>query len=456
MGLAGPALAMDEPFHGVWSTALVVDEVMTRFLVDIGPNGAILTVIDTGGLRLPAATMALTPPSLSLTWSEGLTIQGRLATTDRIEGTFTQDGVTQPLVLTRGARYQIDNTVLSVGPMDRARLRRLRTLSGAPAMGVAFEHPGREPVIMVDGRRSADAAAPVAETDAWHIGSDTKSMTATLVARLVEAGRLNWTTTISDVLGDTMPDMHPDYGDVTLLHLLSHRAGLPREIEQKDMRDFKVPPPPDPRAVRRAYVQLGLKRPPIGPKGTTLSYSNLGYVAVGAMLETLEGAPWETLMRQRLFSPLGLRSAGFGPPGDPIALDQPFGHLRRADGRLHSVADPRKNDLPFVYGPAGLVHISLGDMLTYLKAHRNQSANFLRPESWRTLHAPPFGGQSMGLGWGVGPNGELGHAGSNGQWWHQVHIEPKSGLVFCAALNAATPEAQSVVDQALKAARRSV
>ncbi|WP_454715223.1 serine hydrolase domain-containing protein [Caulobacter segnis] len=455
LGLAGPGRAAEDLFSGVWSTAIVTDEVMTRFLLELSPNAATLVVIDTGGLRVPAASVTLDPPNLKAVWSEGITVTGRLVAPDRIEGTFEQDGARQPFILTRGAQYRIDDTILPPGPLDLQRLKRLRRLSGAPAMGVGFGYRGRKPTVLADGLRSADAEVAVAPGDAWHIGSDTKSMTATLVARLVEAGRLQWTTTIGEVLGPALPDMHPDYRDVTLLHLLSHRSGLPREIEQKDMVGFAVARSADPRAARQAFVALGLKRPPIGPKGTTLSYSNLGYITVAAMLEVREGAPWETLMRERLFTPLGLDSAGFGPPGDPLKVDQPFGHLRRADGRLHSVADPRKSDLPFVYGPAGLVHINHGDMLTYLAAHRDRRADILRPESWRVLHTPPFDGQYMSLGWGVGPDGELGHTGSNGQWWHQILVAPKTGLIFCAGLNAATPEAQSAVNQAQEAARRS-
>jgi hypothetical protein len=118
------------------------------------------------------------------------------------------------------------------------------------------------------------------------------------------------------------------------------------------------------------------------------------------------------------------------------------------------VADPNKSDLPFVYGPAGLVHANLADTLTYLAAHRDRRGDFLREETWRTLQTPPFEARYMALGWGVGPDGALGHTGSNGQWWHQILVDRKSGLVFCAALNAATPEAQSAVNQAQEAARR--
>ena len=58
-------------------------------------------------------------------------------------------------------------------------------------------------------------------------------------------------------------------------------------------------------------------------------YSNQGYAIVGAMLEKLTGTPWETLITERLFKPLHMDSAGFGPPGTIGAVDQPWGHTRK-------------------------------------------------------------------------------------------------------------------------------
>jgi D-alanyl-D-alanine carboxypeptidase len=63
--------------------------------------------------------------------------------------------------------------------------------------------------------------------DLVHIGSDTKAMTAVLVARLVQQGKLEWDSTIAGVLPSIADSIHPDFRDVTVADLLRHVAGLP-------------------------------------------------------------------------------------------------------------------------------------------------------------------------------------------------------------------------------------
>src|SRR4029079_19319436 len=65
--------------------------------------------------------------------------------------------------------------------------------------------------------------------DRFHLGSCTKAMTATLVAMLVEEGKLNWTTTLGELFADTVKPMHPGWEKVTLRQVLAHRASLPHE-----------------------------------------------------------------------------------------------------------------------------------------------------------------------------------------------------------------------------------
>ena len=63
--------------------------------------------------------------------------------------------------------------------------------------------------------------------DVFHIGSDTKSMTATLTAMLIEEGKLRWDTTIADVFPELKGKMDKQYEAVTVEQLLTHRGGVP-------------------------------------------------------------------------------------------------------------------------------------------------------------------------------------------------------------------------------------
>jgi CubicO group peptidase (beta-lactamase class C family) len=79
---------------------------------------------------------------------------------------------------------------------------------------------------------------------------------------------------------------------------------------------------PRPLAVqRRALAQAMLSVPPAGPSAT-FAYANSNYVLLGAIIEHIMGAPWETVMASELFEPLGITSGGFGAPKG----DQPWGH----------------------------------------------------------------------------------------------------------------------------------
>ena len=95
----------------------------------------------------------------------------------------------------------------------------------APGAAVIY-HDGGAQGMAVAGERARGSGVSVAPGDLWHIGSNTKAMTATLVARLAEAGVVSLNDTVGAVLGAQLPDLHPDYQAITYAELLSHRAGI--------------------------------------------------------------------------------------------------------------------------------------------------------------------------------------------------------------------------------------
>jgi CubicO group peptidase (beta-lactamase class C family) len=289
-------------------------------------------------------------------------------------------------------------------------------------------------VAFVDGLRAVGQPQRATTADKWHLGSITKSMTSTLVARLAQAGRISWDDTVGGLLGTAIPDMRAEYRDVTFRHLCSHRSGMQGNIEMADLLGFPRVSP-DSRADRIAYARLGLMQtPPVGPKETTFTYSNTGYVVIGAMLETKMGAPWEALIQEHVFNPLGMASAGHGPPGNVDAIDQPWGHAPGADGQMIAYPPNGPNsDNPAALGPAGRVHANFEDVFKYLRAHCEMRSNFLNRESWQTLHTPPYGGPyAMGLS---RQGNALWHNGSNTLWYAEVMFDQSRGIVAAAAAN---------------------
>jgi len=90
----------------------------------------------------------------------------------------------------------------------------------------AYDLPAVAAAVILDGR-VAGSDVKVTSADQFHLGSCTKAMTATLIAILVEKGKLGWDATLAELLPDLVEDMRPVYRTVTIRHLLAHRAGLP-------------------------------------------------------------------------------------------------------------------------------------------------------------------------------------------------------------------------------------
>lgn len=438
-GLAAAEAAAQTPadFMGEWRGALDLgsQRLRLRLVVEAGPRASLYS-IDQGNAAIPVATTTIAGDRLSLSMPViQASFQGQLRD-GRIEGQFTQGG-TLPLVFTRGEPAAASPPE----PLTQAGLEALRTQAGAPALGAAASNRDGRAVSFATGLRAVGQPQPVTTSDKWHLGSITKSMTSTLVARCVEAGEVSWDDTVAGVLGAAIPDMRAEYRNVTFRHLLSHRSGLPANISPGQLMAFPRESA-DSRADRVAYARFGLSQAPAGPKETTFEYSNTGYVVAGAMLEAKLGVPWEALIQQRVFDPLGMSSAGQGAPGTPGAYDQPVGHAagptRVVNGQSTTPMLPFPpgspiTDNPAALGPAGRVHAAFEDVLKYLAAHCAGASPFLRRESWDMLHTPPFGGP-YAMGWARRENA-LWHNGSNTLWYAEVMFDVSRGCVSAAAVN---------------------
>ena len=408
----------------VWSGFLDADEPPTRLTLRVmSGTSAELVVIGIGALPLNRFHMVNGRVEFA-TDRPRLTFEGLLNRNGDLVGAIRRGDENIPLTFVRGDLYtEQPMPAAQPGPITRESLRALRTAVACPAMGVAWQVANGPAHVVVDGWRSTASKVPVQAGDRWHLGSVTKNMTATLAARLIEQGLLDWTTPIGDVLGARVPDMQAAYRDLTILHLLCHRAGLVRDVQTQAY----VHLPPEQQ--RLAYVRAGPREPPLGPAGTNTAYSNVDYVAVGLMLELAGRAPWEELLASQVLQPLGLREFGFGPPDTADGRDQPQGHRMGARG-LEAV----RTDVPVAMGPAGRVNMALPDLVTYLRAHRDRASGFLKSASWDKLHTPPFGG-NYALGWDVSPGGVLSHGGTNGWWKSEVRVDPRRRLACAAVTN---------------------
>ena len=113
-----------------------------------------------------------------------------------------------------------------------AYLETVRTSHALPALAAAVVKDGEVIASGAVGVRALGTDVAVTIDDRFHLGSDTKAMTATLAGMMVDEGRLRWDSTIGEVLGDKVHGMTPTLAAITLEQLLSHTSGIPTDNEE--------------------------------------------------------------------------------------------------------------------------------------------------------------------------------------------------------------------------------
>ncbi len=331
----------------------------------------------------------------------------------------------------------------------RTLLDQARSDHGLVALGAVIAAPGEGIIALaVTGDRAAGQAGPVVESDAWHIGSNTKMLTALGWARLVEAGHARWGMTLAEIFeGEAL---HPGWRDVTIEDLLAHRSGAaanPGHAWMIGAAFSKRPAAPQ----RAGLVAQTLKKKPAGARGAFV-YSNLGYMIAGRAMEKMAeragmgDQAYEMLMPRLVLDPApDGAGAGFGF-GPPPAIQ---GHKRTLFGKLSPAGFGAGADNPSALGPAGTAHISLAGHALLLVAFLDGPGAL--PQTIRAKLMTPYPDPSSdyALGWGVlrGSDGmtTYRHAGSNTMWLSQVAVLPDARTVIIVNTNQAGKAADAAV-----------
>ncbi len=238
----------------------------------------------------------------------------------------------------------------------------IRDKHGLPALAAAVVRNGEIIAAGAVGVRVLGGNIPVTLDDRFHLGSDTKSMTATLAGMMVDQGKLKWTSTIGEVLGADVPGLNPKLAAVRLEQLLSHSSGIPTDTDEllkiyfnTDAFQYNLS------ALRINVLKAWRDHEPKVPEGSPFQYANLGYIIAGAMIEKVAGDPWENLIVTRIFAPLDLKTAGLGAQATTGKIDAPVGHQIGDDGKITPMLWGAAADLPPMVGPAGTAHMSILD-----------------------------------------------------------------------------------------------
>jgi D-alanyl-D-alanine carboxypeptidase len=325
----------------------------------------------------------------------------------------------------------------------RALMEKARTQHDVPALAVGMIRKDQKPLVAVVGVRKRGTEVAATAEDQWHLGSNTKPLTALLIALLIEMGLLDWDTPLDEIFPDHTDKWSAEIKKITPAQLLTHTSGLPGigPLQAFLIAPGKGPPVQDRERIIKGLDTVKLKAKP----GEKYEYSNLGYVVLGAIIDKRGKAPWEEQLEKKLFGPLGIKEWGLGPAGKKEPLVHPWPH--QTNGK--PVAPDGVADNPPVMNSAGRVRISVADdnrvLAETLKLARGEKG-LLKPATAQRIFTNPHPASPHSLSGWVGfrkePNAKgliLAHDGSNTFNYCSAVILVDQELAVCVLTNQGGP-----------------
>ena len=292
-------------------------------------------------------------------------------------------------------------------PLDRF-LEDVRAHHRVPALAAAFTTLDGIQSKAAVGVKSYGRPEPVAIDDIFCIGSCSKSMTAMMIASMVEEGLLHWGTRPIDVFPELKDAIYPEFAGITIKQLLSHSAGVGLFVSDEDffgvhstIEGLTGPVGQQ----RKRFALWNLERGPASSAGS-YAYSNGGYVIAAAMAEKAAGQSWESLMKKRVFEPLNLKTAFIGFPQEQNTANVRRHYDRDSTGDPIPLALDARPVTP-LFHPAGIVSVSITDFARYALFNLrglNGVSTTLKPETIDYMHRPVAETGDVGayaLGWNV-------------------------------------------------------
>ena len=239
-----------------------------------------------------------------------------------------------------------------------ALLRRHASTNSVPGASIGILRDGVATTACY-GVASVSAGEPVTPETLFSVGSLTKPMVATVIARLAEAGRLS----LEDPVAAHVPELRRSgwAQGASLRELLANRSGLPLRAGlefdlagREDNRDG---------ALSRLVGEVAEDE----PAARFWSYTNLGWCVLGRVIETATNAAWDDAMRRDLAS-AGMSGTSFA--AGPVTKHRATGHEVTAEGQL-----PVEPLVARAYGPAGAEAAStVTDLLRFATLHLEDSS----------------------------------------------------------------------------------
>lgn len=331
-----------------------------------------------------------------------------------------------------------------------------------PGLAVGVIEDGKVVYARGAGELVAGSGAPVTTASLFKIASNTKAMTAAVLARLVDDGRLRW----DDPVVRHLPQfrMYDPWvtGQMQVRDLLIHNSGL-----REGAGDLMLWP--EPNRYDRDDILAGLAHlKPQHSFRSQYAYDNLLYVVAGEVAAAAGGASYEDLVRREVFQPLGLSRCRVGEFDRDQVGDIAQPHARRSGGNVAAGSDGAT--VPAITSAAaGGIRCSLDDMLAWAgnwlaptPAQQDWLSTTQRRAMWTPqtplLVAPRLREwnnthfRAYGYGWRLADvRGEwsVSHTGTLSGMYSLLHLLPDRRSGFVVLINGEADTARTVLDQAL-------
>ncbi|UWX04248.1 serine hydrolase [Pseudoxanthomonas sp. NC8] len=330
---------------------------------------------------------------------------------------------------------------------------------GLPGIAVGVIEDGRIVAVEARGELAAGSGQPVTPDTLFKIASNTKAMTAGVLARLVDQGRLRWDDPVTKYLPQFR--MHDPWvtEHMQVRDLLVHNSGL--GLGAGDLMLW-----PEPNTFTRADIIAGMAHlKPVGSFRAEYAYDNLMYVVAGEVAAAAAGMPYDELVRRELFGPLRMDGCRVG--GWKIAeagrVAQPH---RRVDGRNVPVREDGEVVPDITSMAAGGIRCGVDDMLKWVGMWLDPSNPWLSPAQRRaawTAHMPMPVSERMrewdnthfsayGYGWrlsDVGGEWKVAHTGTLMGMYSSVILLPDRRTGIVILINGEGEAARTALGKAL-------
>lgn len=258
-------------------------------------------------------------------------------------------------------------------------------------------------------------------------------MTAALFARLVEEGHTDWQATVGDLFPDLREHIHPGWCKRPIDELFYCRAGMRANPSIKStLASWN-----DTRAVADQRSDMAVECMQAPPRNVgKFVYSNLSYIVIGAAIDRLTGASYESALERWLLDPLRITTLGYGPPRNIHG----HGPRLRLGGVLLLKGPPKdpndaRSDNPAVFSSAGTLHLTLPDWAKFVRLFVTDGNGLLQPSTIQhLLSEPPEYRMTKGWGRAELPGVSYGVQGSNTAWAASAMLSEdrrRAALVVC-------------------------